>query len=302
MPWTRRDFLRLSALGLVAGAAPRTLLARASVAPLRELRRNVGIFSARGGTMGWLLNRQGALVVDSQFPDTARHCLDGLEAWGGVPVDALVNTHHHGDHTGGNAVFRDATRRIVAQDSALRLHRQAAEAAGTEAAQAFADTTFDREWTVEVGDERVRARHYGAAHTGGDCTVFFENADIVHMGDLVFNRAYPFIDRAGGASVRGWIRLLDAVAAEHTRDTIFVFGHANAAFGVTGGLADLQVQRDFLTAVLEVAARAIAAGHSRDEATRIDTLPGFPDHIAPATWLTLGNAVGAAYDELRADA
>jgi cyclase len=301
MPWTRRDFLRLSALGLIAGSAPRTLLARSGTAPLRELRRNVGMFSGRGGTIGWLLNRQGALVVDSQFPDTARLCLDSLQAWGGVPLNTLINTHHHGDHTGGNAVFRDAAQRIVAHDRALQLHRQAAAASGTEEAQAFADTTFAHDWTVEVGDERVRARHYGPAHTGGDCTVFFERADIVHMGDLVFNRAFPFIDRAGGASVRGWIRLLEAVAADHSRDTLFVFGHANAAFGVTGGLADLQVQRDFLTAVLEVAARAIAAGRGREEATRIDRLPGFPDHIALATWLTLGNAVGAAYDELRAE-
>jgi cyclase len=301
MTWSRRDFLRLSALGLLAGTIPRSALARAGRSPFRELRRNVGLFTGRGGTIGWLVNRDGTVVVDSQFPDTARICLDGLESRGAPPPDALINSHHHGDHTGGNGVFRSAARRIVAHERAVELQRQSAAAGGTESAQAYADTTFRDDWSLDVGDERVRLKHYGPAHTGGDCTIFFEQADIVHMGDLVFNRLFPFIDRPGGASVRGWARLLDAVSAEHSRDTLYIFGHGQDGFGITGDRADIDLQRDFLIAVLDVAGRAIAAGHSRDEATRLDRLPAFPDHVAPAARLSLGAAVGVAYDELEAD-
>jgi cyclase len=306
MRWTRRDFIRHSALGVLAGAVPRALLAspwspRSAVGtdPFRELRRNVGTFTGRGGTIGWLANRDGAVVVDSQFPDTAQVCLDGLAERTTLPLDALINTHHHGDHTGGNAVFRDSARRIVAQQRAVELQRDAARNAEAAAEPVYADTVFSDEWTLDVGDERVRATYYGAAHTGGDCTILFEQAGVVHMGDLVFNRLFPFIDRAGGGSARGWVRLLEAVTAKHPADTLFVFGHGHPDFGITGRRDDLLLQRDFLAALLDHAGQAIAAGRSRDEAAAVEQLPGFPDHIAPNTWLTLERAVLAAYDELR---
>jgi cyclase len=299
MSWTRRDFLRASALGLLAGVVPRSLaFGRTSAGQFAELRRGVGIFTARGGTIGWLVNGSGAVLVDSQFPDTAQACRDGLRERNALPLDALLNTHHHSDHTAGNGVLRDVARRIVAHDRVPDLQRRAAEASGSGQPQTYADTTFEREWRLEVGDETVRARHYGPAHTAGDCTVHFERADVVHTGDLVFNRAYPFVDRAGGASVAGWIALLEAVAAEHSGDTLYVFGHANPQFGVTGSRADVLAQRDFLSAVLETAARAVAAGRSREEATAIERLPGFADHVALADWLTLAAPLGAAYDEL----
>lgn len=297
MTCSRRDFLSVSMLALAAGAFPRGLVAggRDAVA-LEEIRRNVGVFSSRGGTIGWLASGAGAAVVDSQFPDTARVCADALDARGGLPLRALINTHHHGDHTAGNGVFREFARRIVAHARVPELQRRAAGENGAD--QVYADTTFEREWTVGIGNETVRAKHYGPAHTGGDSTVFFERADVVHMGDLIFNRAYPFIDLAGGASVEGWIEVLEAVAAEHTADTIFVFGHGNPEFGVTGGRADVLLQRDFLSAVLDAARRAIAEGKSREEATEMERLPGFDDHVAIADWLTLSAPLGAAYDEL----
>jgi cyclase len=299
MTCTRRAFLQTSALALLAGALPRTLWAApGAAANFRELRRDVGIFSARGGTIGWLVNAAGMAVVDSQFPDTAPLLLDGLRQRSPRRIDVLLNTHHHGDHTAGNGVLREAAARIVAHRRAAELQRAAAAAAGTEAAQTYADTTFEAEWRLEVGGETVRAKHYGPAHTGGDCTVWFQNADIVHMGDLVFNRAFPFVDRAGGASIAGWIALLEAVAAEHGSETLYVFGHANPAFDVAGTRADLLVQRDFLGAALEHASRAVAAGRSRDEAVALERLPGFPDHAPLVERLNLAAVLGAAYDEV----
>lgn len=301
MACTRRDFLRASALGLVAGVLPRPLAhAAAPASGLVEIRRNVGLFSGRGGTIGWLANPSGALVVDSQFPDTARTFLAALATRGAPGLDVLLNTHHHGDHTAGNGVFREHARRIVAHERVPGLQRAAATGDAA-AAQVYADTTFEREWSVQVGDETVRARHHGAAHTGGDAVVHFENAGVVHMGDLVFNRAYPFIDRAGGASVRGWIALLEAVAAAHPADTVYLFGHGRPEFGVTGGRADVLRQRDLLSALLERARRAHAAGQSRAEATAVEALPGFDDYVPLAARLNAAAALGAAYDELAAE-
>lgn len=292
----RRDFIRIFAGGLAASALPLPSLGAAGrPADFRRLRRNVGVFTERGGTIGWLVNDDGILVVDSQYADTALPFLEGLPSRGGRPVDVLINSHHHGDHTGGNGVFRDETRRIVSHVRARELHR---DTGGDEVEAGLADETFGEDWNVEIGDEQVRARHYGPAHTGGDCTIHFERADIVHMGDLVFNRAYPFIDRPGGASVRGWVRFLDTVQAEHGSDTLFIFGHSREGFSVTGDANDLRVQADFLAALLEEADRGIREGRSREEMLAVDAIPGFPDHRSIGGRLTAGAALAVAYDEL----
>jgi cyclase len=302
MTWSRRKFVRTAwagaAVGAAAGALPLPLFpAIPRLRDFRALRRNVGIYSARGGTIGWLVNRDGIAVVDSQFPDSASAFLDGLEGRAGRTLDVLVNTHHHSDHTSGNPTFRPETRRIVAHARARELH---AATGGDDAREGLADETFTDSMTLEVGDERLHLRHHGPAHTGGDTVIRFERANVIHMGDLVFNRAYPFIDRPGGASARGWISLLEQVLGEVDRDSILVFGHGNPAFGVTGSAADLRVQRDFLTAVLDEARRAVADGLSREELGEVETLPGFEDFVPPGARLTLGFALQVAYDELSA--
>jgi cyclase len=297
MTWSRREFLSRSLALLAAAHLPATRLARGSSA-FREIRRNVGIFTARGGPIGWLVNPGGTLLVDSQFPDTAAECLAGMEERGALPLQALVNTHHHGDHTGGNGVIRDSTRSIVAHERAVELQRRAAAASTAGAPAVVADTTFTAEWSLGVGDERVKAKHYGVAHTGGDAVVVFENAGVVQMGDLVFHGAFPFVDTAGGASVRGWITTLESVAGEHPEETVFVFGHSAPGLPLTGTRADVLLQRDFLAAALATAERGVAAGRSRAEVLETRALPGFEEYVALADWLTLGSALGAAFDEV----
>lgn len=314
MEWTRRDFVRTSSLCLVASALPRPLLAAADAGPglaahgpgelvaadFQELRGGAGLFTDRGGTIGWLVNDDGALVVDSQYPQSAQALLSGLQDRAAERLDAVINTHHHGDHTAGNGVLAGAADRIVAHRRVPELQRAAAGPDGG-ARQTFADTTFDTEWTLTLGSERVRAKHYGPAHTGGDATVLFEQAGVVHMGDLVFNGAYPFIDRDGGASIRGWIATLEAVAGEHEPETIFIFGHAAPGASITGDRIDLLGQRDFLSAVLETAMGAVDAGWSREETTAQDELPGFEHYVALSDSLDLASALGAAYDEVASD-
>lgn len=296
MTWTRRDFIRSSAMAVAASALPLAdPLGAAAIRDFRILRRNVGIFSQSGGTIGWVVNDEGIAAVDSQFPESARAFLDGLEGRDGRRLDLLLNTHHHGDHTGGNAIFRQETQRIVAHARARELQ---ASGAGPEAEAGLADETFQDTWSLEVGDERIHARHYGAAHTGGDCTVHFERADVVHMGDLVFNRAYPFIDRAGGASVQGWADLIDTVVAEHGAETLFVFGHGRPEFGVTGSREDVRVQGELLRTLLDMAGTAVREGRSRENVLATETIPGFPDHRALNERLNAGAALAAAFDEI----
>jgi cyclase len=298
--WSRRDFLAAALAAAAASALPHPLRAAAGAwrSPLREIRRGVGVFTARGGTVGWLVGPAGTVVVDSQYPEQARDLLAALRERGVGEIEALVNTHHHGDHTAGNAELRPAVRRIVAHERVPALQRAVAEANPNAPEQSYADTTFSDQWSVAVGDETVSARHYGAAHTGGDCVVHFQEADVAHVGDLVFHGAYPFVDRRGGASVAGWVETLERVAARHGSGTRFVFGHAAPGLDVVGTRDDVLAHRDFLAAVLEAATRARAAGTPREELVARQTLPGFEEMRAIAEWLTLGSVLGAAYDEI----
>ena len=261
------------------------------------LRGGVGYATGRGGTIGWLANADALLAVDAQFPDTARQFVDGLPGRAGRRFDHLINTHHHGDHTAGNGVFRPIAGSIVAHANVPALQRGRSKAPEGEV---VADTTFTDQWRRDFGSEVVTARHFGPAHTKGDIAIHFEKANVVHVGDLVFNRLYPVIDRAGGASIAGWIEILETMARTYPADALYVFGHGSERFGVSGSAADLGTMRDFLSALLDHAQREIAAGKSREETVRLEVLPGFPDHAPTGGRSRLPADLGVAYDELTA--
>ncbi len=305
----RRDFIVSSSLlvssGLVARAqSPAPAAAKApppapapTVTEFRPLRRGVGIFTARGGTVGWLVNKDAVAAVDTQFADTAALFLAGLAGRDGRMFDAVINTHHHGDHTGGNAVLKPSAKTIVAHANVPKLQFAAAEKANTLTKQVYADTTFPEVWRRELGDEIVTAQYHGAAHTSGDVIVLFEKANVVHMGDLLFNRMYPFVDRAAGASFRNWIKVLEEAAKTYPADAIYVFGHGSPKFGVTGTRGDLLVLRDYISGLLAHVEKRIAAGEPKEAIVALANLDGFPDFHLPLP-NRLGMNLGVAYDEL----
>lgn len=281
MPISRRDFIATSAAAAAAGAISHPSLLRAwqaqQAAPVfTPIRRNVGFFTMRGGTIGWLVNSGAVVCVDSQFPAEATACLTGLkERSGGRTVDVLLNTHHHGDHSGGNISFRGSVKKVVAHAKADE-HMRNPPGAQAPADQLYPDTTFTDSWSADVGDERVRARHYGRAHTGGDAVITFERANVAHMGDLMFSQRHPVVDRAAGATLRGWMTVLERTPRDHTADTIYIFGHANTGLPVTGSAADLGKFRDYLGAVLNFVEAQHKAGKSRDEILAMrDPLAGY---------------------------
>ena len=135
MKWNRREFLTTSSLALAAGAfrsVPAMGQAPATAGTFRELRNGVGIFVGRGGTIGWAITPDAVVVVDTQFPDTAGVCLQGIEQRSTRQIDAIINTHHHGDHVGGNAVFKPMAKTIVSHERVPGLQRAQAEAGGAE--------------------------------------------------------------------------------------------------------------------------------------------------------------------------
>ncbi|MBL9198973.1 MAG: MBL fold metallo-hydrolase [Opitutaceae bacterium] len=304
----RRDFVVRSTVLTAAGLLARpAVFAQAAKGPkgapapatpeFKLLRREVGIFTARGGSIGYLVNKDAIAAVDTQFADTAPLFLNGLPGRAGRKLDVLVNSHHHGDHTGGNQVFQPQTKKIVAHANVPALQRAAAERAKSLDKQAYADTTFQTTWRMDLGGETVSAKYHGAAHTSGDIVTHFEKANVIHMGDLGFNRIYPVIDRGSGGRIAGWITVLEAVAKAFSADTIVIFGHAGTKFPAVGKPAELLVLRDYLSAVLDYTKKKIAAGEPKEKIVALENLPGFPDFHTPLP-NRLGGNLATAYDEL----
>ena len=281
MSISRRDFLATSAAAAAAATLGRPSLVSAlqGQAPspvFTPIRRNVGFFTMRGGTIGYLANSNGVVVVDSQFPAEGKACLDGLnERSGGKPVDLLINTHHHGDHSGGNISFRGAAKKVVAHAKADE-HMRQPPGGQPPADQLYPNTTFTDTWSADVGDEKIRARYYGRAHTSGDAVITFERANVAHMGDLMFNQRHPVVDRAAGATLRGWMTVLERTPRDHSNDTVYIFGHGNTGLPVTGSRTDLAAFRDYFGALLAFVESQVKAGRSRDEILAMrDPLKGF---------------------------
>jgi cyclase len=302
MNWNRRDFITASSIGLVSAWGSRSLFAQApagapqppTVPEFKDVRRNVGVFTARGGTIGYLITPDAVIVVDSQFADTAQMFLDGMKPKTSRKFDLLINSHHHGDHTGGNKVLQPSVAKIVAHANVPGLQRKAAAAAKSEANQAYADTTFDKDWKTSVGKETVSAKHYGPAHTGGDIVITFQNANIAHMGDLMSFQRNPRADRPAGASIVNWIPVLENTVKDHAADTIYIFGHSKVGERVTGSSKDLLALRDYFTAMLNFTKKAIASGRPMEEVVKTAAIPGFE------SWEGTPSALQAAYEELTA--
>lgn len=296
----RKDFLKYAGL-LSAGFTVLPKLSFKQNSPFSQLRGGVGIFSMRGGTIGWYTTDDGILAIDSQYPDPATAFVEGISEFGTGMERVLMNTHHHGDHVGGNLIFKNYGYQIIAHQNVPELQRNAAIASDNEANQAYPDTVFSDQYRKSMGSETITAKYYGAAHTKGDSVIWFENANIAHMGDLLFNRLYPFIDRNGGASIRGWMDLLETVYAEADDETLFIYGHGNPEFGVTGNREDLMVKRDFLTKLLEYTENAIQEGRSREEIISLDQFEEFPDYFSPSAFLSLPRNLDVAYLELTSE-
>jgi cyclase len=288
---------RVGLLGQTPAAQPPAAPQTPPVTRFEEIRRGVGIFTGNGGTIGYVIAADGAIAIDSQFMNTAEIAVAGLKQKARKGIELLINTHHHGDHTSGNAAFKAVVKRIVAHENCVAWQRKVAAQAATPTEPVVADTTFKDTWKIDFGGEVVHARHYGPGHTGGDAVIFFEKANVVHGGDLLFRRVHPRVDGPAGASVVNWIATLEKVSGAHDNDTAFIFGHGKDGV-VLGKKADVTYFRDYLSAALDHTRRGIKAGQSKEEMAKVDSLKGFDDVTQVSPRITLAGVIESTYDEL----
>ncbi|HAY37445.1 MAG: MBL fold metallo-hydrolase [Rhodothermales bacterium] len=297
MSHSRRQFLSRSAMvaALAVLPAPFKALAARSRFNFTPVRRGVGIFEARGGTIGWLVRDKALVAVDSQFPESAQACLDGLTEKSGRRMDLLINSHHHGDHTAGNSVLGANARHIVAQSNVPVLQKRFY--GKSEREQKYADITFEETWTQDLGDETIALNYFGPGHTGGDSVIHFQNADVAHMGDLVFNHRHAYIDLPAGCDTRNWMTVLERTYDMFTDNTVFIFGHGNPTHGILGTRDDVLVMRDYLGALRKAVSDGIRDGKSSADIAALG-LEGFESHRIDGSTKGIEGNLMAVYEEL----
>ena len=249
-------FWRLSMISVLAAAA--MLLSRAASAQEQDFSKvqikvskvsgNIYMLEGAGGNIAASVGEDGIVIVDDQFAplaDKIQAALKELKITD-KPVRFVINTHYHGDHTGGNEPFNNAGSTVIAHDNV----RKRLETGGTVGnggsikmevkpapKPALPIITFEHEVTVHLNGEDICALHFPSGHTDGDSIIFFPKNNVVHMGDDFVRYGFPFIDVASGGSVQGMIDATENATAQLPADVKVIPGH--------GALSNLDDVRAF---------------------------------------------------------
>lgn len=292
---------------------------------LKPLRGGVHALYGRGGNVGIFVGPDAVLVVDSQFKELAPGILAKARTLSDKPVKYLLNTHHHGDHVGGNGAFRpisvivahdnvrkrmlSAPKDVLAQfpalldeakkkgdaESVAYLEEQIAWAKKVKVEEIPAPVlTFDSEmrFHVEGSGETIHLWHVPASHTDGDGVVYFEKANVLHMGDVFFNEVIPYIDVTAGGSPAGYLVAVDKVLARVPADVVVIPGH-----GEVSDVAGLKKMRRYVADIIAAAKKAKSEGKTKDAFLAAVEMPqykdwdGYPDRFR--------KNCAAAWDELK---
>jgi cyclase len=217
-----------------------------------QLADNIYMITGQGGNIGLLTGAEGSFLVDDQFAPLTEKIIEVVKSVGGDLPRFLINTHYHGDHTGGNENLGKAGTLIMAHHAVReRLVNGSYIGAfdmksGPADKAALPTVTYSENMHVHINGETIRIIHVPSAHTDGDSFVVFEDANIVHAGDIFFNGFFPFIDEANGGSVRGVIAGADMMLALTDADSQIIPGH-----GPLASREDLQAYRDMLATAYE---------------------------------------------------
>jgi len=227
---------------------------------------SVSMLQGSGGNIAVLVGPEGVLVVDDEYAPLVPKILTAIGRLSSKPVRFVVNTHWHGDHTGGNAGLGAEGAVIVAQDNVRK--RMSTEQFNAffkrttppSPAIALPIVTFAEGVRFYLDGEDIEVTHIGPGHTDGDSTVWFHKANVIHLGDNFFNGLYPFIDGASGGSIDGTVTALEGVLGRIDDQTKVIPGH-----GPLGTKADLKRFHDMLATVRDRVRQAIRDGKTQDQ-------------------------------------
>jgi len=224
------------------------------------------MLTGEGGNVAVSYGDDGVLVVDDQYARMSTKLLAAIDALSKSPLRYVLNTHWHGDHSGGNANMAARGATIVAHHNVReRMSRPYTSPffGGTRPAspaEALPVLTFGSDLRMHFNGTTIRAEHVDPAHTDGDAIIWFEEQDVVHLGDLYFNGFYPFIDAASGGDAAGMLAAIDEVLSRIDGETKIIPGH-----GPLSNRRELERYRNMLATLSERVARSKRAGKSVEE-------------------------------------
>lgn len=208
-----------------------------------EVADNIYMLTGAGGNMLMSSGEDGVFLVDDQYTQVAEKISAKIEELSGEQVRYILNTHFHGDHVGSNMWFANN------QSSTIYAHDNVRERLSNDDSftqMGLPAITFDSGITFHLNDDTIYVFHLPAGHTDGDSAVWFEDANVLHPGDLFFNERFPFIDLKSGGDVDGYIANVESLLDRITDDTVIIPGH--------GPLASKEDYRGFLTMLKETKA------------------------------------------------
>ena len=287
----------LAACGAAAQAPP-----PAPAVQTLPVRGNVYMLSGEGGNIGLCVGEDGPLLIDDQFAPASPSILAAIKALSDQPLRFVINTHWHGDHTGGNLNLHQAGAILVAHENVRRRMTSEQFIAAFDQRvppappAALPVVTFNDSVNFYWNDDELHVFHVQAAHTDGDAIIHFRKANVVHMGDTYFNGMYPFIDASSGGTISGMVEAVDRVLEEVNDNTKFIPGH-----GPLSGVAEVRSYRDMLAAVEARVRTLVEQGKSREQVVAARPTADFDakwggGFLKPDTW------VGVVYDATVKDA
>jgi glyoxylase-like metal-dependent hydrolase (beta-lactamase superfamily II) len=211
---------------------------------------NIHMLEGSGGNIAVSTGPDGVLMVDDQFAPLAEKIAAAIEKLDQGPIKFVLNTHWHGDHTGGNAHFGKKAS-IVAH---ANVRKRLASKSDTPK-EALPVITFGDSASVHINGEEIRLIHFGPGHTDGDCIIHFTKSGVFHMGDLFFNGRFPFVDLGSGGDVAGLLKIIETALQKIPADAKIIPGH-----GALATRADLETYRDMLVETTGLVKKAIADG------------------------------------------
>jgi cyclase len=260
---------------------------------------NFYTLEGQGGTIGVLTGPDGVLMVDSQFAPLSDKIVAAIKQISDGRIRLLVNTHVHGDHTGGNENIAKTGAIILARENLrARLAKPAPQANGQPGVpappMALPVVTYDSQVTVHMNGEDVQLIPVPVAHTDGDTMVYFPNANALMTGDFYRSLGYPNIDRANGGTMNGMLAGFDLIAKVGRPDTKIIPGH-----GATVDKAGVAAHKAMMIAVRDKVAGLIRQNKTQEEVIAAKPTAEFDSKVPGATAMTADRFVGQLYQELK---
>ncbi|MAP53933.1 MBL fold metallo-hydrolase [Altibacter sp.] len=272
---------------------------------LTKLSENIYMLEGKGGNIGLSVGEDGVFMIDDQFADASPIILNRIRSLSSKPIQFLINTHHHGDHTGGNSNFKQEGAAIISHENARKrllesgmeqaqkkydaayekaLTKASSDGGNNERAKEMAKksvgevqdyleidqqklpvVTFDDDLTFHYNGEKIMVFHVHEAHTDGDALVYFTESNVLHTGDVFFNGKYPYIDVAHGGDVYGALKALNEIKMLINEDTKIIPGH-----GPVATLRDLNESIGMLRYLTEQYAYHFMSKKSKDQILKLN--------------------------------